>query len=103
MQTDAETIDAWWRREDPARTPRNDLTQLSCGAQLDLTVLRLPQTSAQLTPAEGRFITLFYALASVGFRSPFTKYLLYFDGPVAEADLCGQGASDASGFGLAAV
>src|SRR5688572_9551165 len=24
MQTDAEEIDAWWRREDPARAPRND-------------------------------------------------------------------------------
>ncbi|MBA3375918.1 MAG: hypothetical protein H0U00_08940 [Actinobacteria bacterium] len=103
MQTDAEAIDAWWRREDPARAPRNDLTQLSCGSQLDLTVLRLPQTSAQLTPAEGRFITLFNALPSAGFRSPFTKYILYFDGPVAEADLCGQGASDASGFGVATV
>jgi hypothetical protein len=37
MQTDAEEIDAWWRREDPVRTPRNDLAQLPCGQQLDLT------------------------------------------------------------------
>ena len=103
MQTDAETIDAWWRREDPARVPRNDLAQLSCGPQLDLTVLRLQQTSAQLAPGEGRFVTLFDALPAAGFRSPFTKYLVYFDGPVAEADLCGQGASDGTGFGLAVM
>ncbi len=103
MQTDAEAIDAWWRREDLVRAPRNDLTQLSCGAQLDLTVLRLQQTSAQLTAEEGRFVTLFSALPVAGFRSPFTKYLVYYDGPVAQADLCGQGASDASGFGLAAI
>ncbi len=103
MQTDAEMIDAWWRREDPLRALRNDLTQLTCGAQLDLTVLRLPQTSAQLMPEEGRFITLFNALPPAGFRSPFTKHLVYYDGPVAQADLCGQGASDGSGFGLAVV
>jgi len=103
MQTDAEAIDAWWRREDPVRAPRNDLTQLSCGAQLDLTVLRLPQTSAQLTPEDSRFVTLFNALPGAGFRSPFTKHLVYYDGPVAQPDLCGQGASDASGFGLAAI
>jgi len=103
MQTDAETIDAWWRREDPTRVPRNDLTQLSCGPQLDLTVLRLQQTSAQLAPVAGRFVTLFNALPAAGFRSPFTKYLAYFDGPVAEADLCGQGASDGTGFGLAVM
>ena len=52
---------------------------------------------------EGRFVTLFNALPAAGFRSPFTKYLVYYDGPVAEADLCGQGASDATGFGLAAM
>ena len=103
MQTDAETIDAWWRREDPSRMPRNDLAQFSCGPQLDLTVLRLQQTSAQLTPVEGRFVTLFNALPAAGFGSRFTKYLVYFDGPVAEADLCGQGASDATGFGLAVM
>ncbi len=103
MQTDAETIDAWWRREDPMRVPRNDLTQLSCGVQLDLTVVRLQQTSAQLAPVEGRFVTLFTALPAAGFRSPFTKYLVYYDGPVAQPDLCGQGASDATGFGLAAM
>ena len=34
MQTDAEAIDAWWRREDPTRTPRNDLTQRRLPAAL---------------------------------------------------------------------
>ena len=48
-------------------------------------------------------MTLFNALPAAGFRSPFTKYLVYFDGPVAQPDLCGQGASDATGFGLAAM
>ncbi len=103
MQTDAEAIDAWWRREDPVRVPRNDLAQLSCGAQLDISTLRLPQSSAQLAGQEGRFVTLFDALLAANFRSRFTKYIVYFDGPVAEADICGQGASSSSGIGVAAV
>ncbi len=103
MQTDAEAIDAWWRREDPTRAPRNDLAQLSCGAQLDISSLRLPQSSAQLAAQEGRFVTLFDALQAANFRSRFTKYIVYFDGPVAEADICGQGASSSSGIGVAAV
>jgi hypothetical protein len=103
MQTDAEAIDAWWRRDDPTRTPRNDLIQLSCGPQLDLTTVRLPQSSAQLAVQEGRFVTLFDALVGASFRSRFTKYIVYFDGPIADPDICGQGASSSSGIGVAAV
>jgi hypothetical protein len=103
MQADAEAIDAWWRREDPTRTPRNDLTQLSCGTQLDLTTLRLPQSSAQLATQGGRFVTLFDALLAANFRSRFSKYIVYFDGPVADPDVCGQGASSSSGIGVATV
>jgi hypothetical protein len=103
MQADAEAIDAWWRREDPIRTPRNDLVQLSCGPQLDLTSLRLPQSSTQLAVQEGRFVTLFDALVTANFRSRFTKYIVYFDGPIADPAVCGQGASTSSGIGVAAV
>lgn len=103
MQTDADAIDAWWRREDPTRTPRNDLTQLSCGAQLDLTTLRLPQSSATLAAQDGRFVTIFDALLAANFRSRFTKYIVYFDGRVEDPDICGQGASSSSGIGVAVV
>jgi hypothetical protein len=103
MQTDAEAIDAWWRREDPTRTPRNDLTQLQCGQQLDLTTLRAPLSGIQLADANSRFGQIFNTLLAANFRSPFTKYVVYYDGPVADADICGQGASDSSGFGLAVL
>jgi Divergent InlB B-repeat domain len=103
MQTDAEAIDAWWRREDPTRVQRNDLTQLSCGAQLDLTSLRLSQSSSQLASQGGRFVTLFEALRAANFGSRFTKYIVYFDGPVEDPDVCGQGASSSSGIGVATV
>ena len=103
MQADAEAIDAWWRREDPTRVPRNDLTQLSCGAQLDLTSLRLPRSSAALAVQGGRFVTLFDLLRAANFGSRFTKYIVYFDGPVEDPDVCGQGASSSSGIGVATV
>jgi hypothetical protein len=103
MQTDAEAIDAWWRREDSTRTPRHDLTQLRCGQQLDLTTLRAQLSGAQLAGTDSRFGAIFNSLLAGNFRSPFTKYVVYYDGPVTEPDICGQGASDNTGFGLAVL
>lgn len=92
MQTDGEAIDAWWRREDPARTPRNDLTPLSCGAQLDLTSLRFGQGSGQFESDFG-FGQIIDSLEDSGFDSTATKYVVYYDGAVAEGeeDVCGRG------------
>ena len=103
MQTDAESIDAWWRSQDSTRAPRNDLAQFTCGAQLDVSTMRMTFSSLELTPFVGRWEKLFTALNGAGFRSRFTKYLIYYDGPVAEENICGQGGGDASGFGYAVV
>ncbi len=102
MQTDAEAIDAWWRREDPTRTPRHDLAQLTCGAQLDLTSIRFQVPASQLDDDFG-FGQIFGLLQDDGFSSAFTKYVVYYDGPVSSPDVCGRGASDGSGIGLAVV
>jgi hypothetical protein len=103
MQADADQIDAWWRGQDPARTPRNDVAAFSCGAQLDITTVRLPQTGAQLAPLPGRFSTITDLLEQAGFASPFTKLVVYYDGPTDDANVCGQRGSDGSGFGAAVV
>jgi hypothetical protein len=103
MQTDAEAIDAWWRREDPTRTPRNDVAPLSCGLQLDLSVLRLGLSSTQLARADGRFGAVFSSLVDADFVSQHTKYIVYYDGLVADDRICGQGGSEGSGMGLAIV
>jgi hypothetical protein len=104
MQTDAEAIDAWWRREDATRTPRNDLTQLSCGAQLDLASLRFQAPASQFFGDFG-FGQIFGQLEGDGFDSPFTKYVVYYDGPVpsSELNVCGRGGGDDNGIGLAVV
>jgi hypothetical protein len=103
MQADAEQIDAWWRGQDPARTPRNDVAAFACGAQLDVTTVRLTRTSAQLAPLQGRFSAIVDTLDEAGLGSSFTKYVVYYDGPTADDNICGQGGSDSSGFGAAVV
>jgi Divergent InlB B-repeat domain len=103
MQSDAEQIDSWWRGQDPSRTPRNDLASFSCGAQLDITTLRSERSSSQLFSLGGRFAGIADSLERAGFASTFTKYLVYYDGPVDDDNVCGQGGSDSSGLGVAVV
>jgi Divergent InlB B-repeat domain len=103
MQTDAEETDAWWRAQDATRAPRNDLVQFGCGQQLDITTVRLTLSASQLAPLGGRFAAMFNALSTAGLRSSFTKYIVYYDAPVDDDDVCGQGGSDPSGLGLAVV
>ena len=103
MQSDAEQIDGWWRGQDPSRTPRNDVAPFSCGAQLDITTVRTQQSSAQLAPLQGRFSGIVSALDQAGLSSSTTKYVVYYDGPTADGNVCGQGGSESSGFGAAVV
>jgi Divergent InlB B-repeat domain len=91
MQTDAETIDAWWRGQDPTRTPRFDTFAFSCGPQLDISDVRLPLTGADLTPSAGRFEKIINSIASNGFNSLFEVYLVYYDGPDDDSGICGEG------------
>jgi hypothetical protein len=105
MQTDADAIDAWWRREDPTRTPRNDLRSLSCGNQLDISSLRLQQTGLDLD-SDFNFGDILDGIDAAGFGSALTKYVVYYDGPASptpEGEVCGRGGSIPSGLGLAVV
>ena len=103
MQADAEQIDGWWRGQDPTRVPRNDVASFPCGAQLDITTLRLTRTSAQLAPLQGRFSFIVDALDGANLDSNLTKYVVYYDGVTDDTRVCGQGGSDSSGFGAAIV
>jgi len=104
MQADAEQIDSWWRGQDSTRAPRNDLTAFPCGTELDITTVRSSRSGAQLAPLDGRFASIFETLQQAGLTSEFTKYLIYYDGPSDEDNVCGQGGSnDPNAFGLAVV
>ena len=102
MQSDAESIDAWWRSQDPTRMPRNDLAQFSCGTQLDLTQSRLSESGAELSGEDTRFVRIAEALVALGFSSRHTKYVVYYDGP-GHPHICGEGGSHEDGYGYAIV
>ncbi len=103
MQTDADEVESWWHAQDTTRFLRNDLAQFPCGLQLDVTTVRLSQSGDALEALRGRFVAVFNAVSAAGLRSTFTKYVVYYDGPVSDENVCGQGGSDSSGFGLAVV
>jgi hypothetical protein len=102
LQNDAEAIDVWWRAQDASRSPRFDLFSFPCGQQLDLAVVRVGATSAQLQLLEGRFRTIESAVRAAGLETQFVKYLVYYDGPV-DGDVCGQGSGSPEGSGVAVV
>jgi Divergent InlB B-repeat domain len=102
VQNDVEAIEAWWRAQDPTRSPRFDLTPFACGAQVDLSILRLGATTAELRALDGRFEKLYTAVYGAGFDRPHVKYLIYYDGPVDEK-VCGQGGGVTDEGGAAVV
>lgn len=97
IATDVAAIDAWWRREDPTRAPRFDLFEFpgceSRFGKLDLSFVRLPDPAPVYVPSIDRFQRISTQLAS----SPFVfaasdkKYLVFFDGVVADDRICGAG------------
>ena len=91
IAADVQEIDAWWRGQDPLRAPRWDLSAFACEPQIDLTVVRTPQTAAQLAPLRGRADLIIGALDAAGLNEPSVRYLAYYDGPTEEPDTCGQG------------
>jgi Divergent InlB B-repeat domain len=103
MQTDAELIDSWWRSQDPTRTPRFDTLGFSCGQQLDISLVKLTSTAAELQPIGGRFERILAGLGAAGFSSTVTKYVVYYDGPGDGTNICGEGGGSTDGGGVAIV
>jgi len=96
---DVTAIEAWWRGQDPARTPRFDLFPIACASTfgaLDITNVVLGNGVSNINSA---FTTVRQALTSeVGFVEPEKAYLVYYDGPTGQRGLervCGQGAPPA--------
>lgn len=91
INDDVDQITAWWLGQDPTRAPRFDVTPFACGNQVDLTLVRLPQSGDQLAPQPGRARSLTIGVTAAGLGSIFGKYLVYYDGPADEPNLCGEG------------
>ena len=97
IATDVAAIDAWWRREDPTRAPRFDLFDFpGCESRfgnLDLSFVRLPDPTSVYLPDLDRFQRIAAQLASppYDFTAFDKKYLVFYDGVVAESMICGTG------------
>jgi hypothetical protein len=94
--TDLEAMGAWWVGQDPTRQPRFDLASFpGCSGigALDLSRAQLPGPGSAYAPLSGRIEALTGALNAppFAFLSPDKKYLVYYDGPVEETNVCGQG------------
>lgn len=90
MAADAESIDTWWRSQDPSRAPSFDVTPFTCGLQPDITVVRLPQSAAQLAPIQSRAASITVGVEAAGLGSRYGKYVVYYDGPSDDDHVCGQ-------------
>jgi hypothetical protein len=101
ISADVDEMQTWWRTQDAEREPRFDRTGFACGLQVDLFVVRLQQDSATLRG--DRFGHVAEGVLSVTGRSRFEKHLVYYDGPVDNLDLCGQGGGTPDGDGVAIV
>jgi hypothetical protein len=93
ITSDVTAMDGWWRREDPARTPRFDLFAFpGCTpgvAQLDISRIQLSQPASYYAPTSTRMPRIVFELDRT-FADPSKKYLVYYDGVVEEPRLCGQ-------------
>lgn len=102
---DVTSMLGWWQGQDPTRVPRFDQATFGGGSCLDITFLRLPGTGASYAAsgASGMFSTIGRTLGATGSR--FKDYLVYYDGPSVQTDVCGVGGTEAfnTGPGFAIV
>jgi hypothetical protein len=93
--TDLATIDAWWRRQDPSRTPRFDLHAFpGCATRLgslDLAKVTLPRDAGHYRELIAGWERLADDVAGppYGFSHRYKKYVVYYDGPRDDEDVCG--------------
>jgi Divergent InlB B-repeat domain len=95
LADDATSMLTWWQGQDPTRIPRFDLATFPGGSCLDTTFVRLPQTGAGYTAlgANGAFSSIANTLAASGSR--YKDYLVYYDGPSVQENVCGVGGTEA--------
>lgn len=93
IATDVGAIVDWWRRQDPSRAPRFDLYAFpGCApgaGQLDLSRVQLSQPGSYYLDSPSRMVRVALELGQT-FADPAKKYLVYYDGPIDDARLCGQ-------------
>jgi hypothetical protein len=88
---DLASISGWWVGQDPTRAPRFDDAVFPAGTCVDISFVRLAEPASALVGANNAFNSIESDLESTGFGNLFKKYLVYYDGPLVETDVCGSG------------
>lgn len=92
MADDVASIETWWQGQDPTRVPRFDDAQFGTSRCLDISYVRLPESSAELGDGDVAFGLIRSELIDRGYANAWKDYLVYYDGPVPDPDVCGVGA-----------
>jgi hypothetical protein len=94
LATDIASIDAWWQGQDPTRILRFDQAAFPTCTAPDISFLRLPQPAASFTDADTALDTIISDLTAAGLANPFKIYLVYYDGPPVQSQVCGTGGGE---------
>jgi hypothetical protein len=96
LADDVTSMVGWWAGQDPTRIPRFDLAVFGGSQCLDISLVRLPEPASVFarTGAEAGIHRIVLDLAGAGLDSIYKKYLVYFEGPSLEDDVCGVGEGD---------
>lgn len=97
---DAAEIEAWWRGQDPARSPRFDLFAVP-GCAGSFGALDITSREVAITSAEDGLADIGNALVAAGFRAREKTYLVYYDGPTNQVGpdrICGIGTAPSRGL-----
>jgi Divergent InlB B-repeat domain len=96
---DVTSMLAWWQGQDTTRIPRFDQASFDTTGCLDITFVRLSGTAASYTAggASGAFQAIVAELSRTA--NIYKDYLVYYDGPPVEANVCGVGGTRAFGTG----
>jgi hypothetical protein len=101
--TDLGEVDAWWRRQDPTRTPRFDLAPFAncttMAGQIDVSFVRLPHPSSTFLTLGSNLSAIAADLAALHLDADSKRYLVYYDGPTNDNDVCGISFRDPTGTG----
>jgi hypothetical protein len=96
MADDLASLSTWWVGQDPTRSPRIDNAVFPTGTCADISFVRLSEPASAFVGANNSFSSIENDLETMGFENLFKKYLVYYDGPTVESNICGTGAGDFS-------
>jgi hypothetical protein len=94
LADDVASMTAWWTGQDSTRAPRFDQASFAGGTCLDISFVQLPDTGASLRGASASFGRVANDLVNAGLGNTYKKYLVYYDGPSVETNICGSGGGD---------